>query len=160
MRPWPPARLSASSLLTRSDVEEAAAGAVADAGAGDRDGEVGLAGAGAADQHEVALLGQERAGGELAHQGLVDRRGVEVEVLDVLGQRQLGDADLVLDGAGLLLADLGAQQVADQALRLVLALDGGGEQLVEGGLHAVELELAHGGQDLGAFHHRLLLRRS
>ena len=40
-------------------------------------------------------------------------------------------------------ADLGVEQIADDALRLVLALDGGGHDLVEGGLHAVELELAH-----------------
>ena len=36
------------------DVEEAAAGADADAGAGEAEGELGLAGSGAADQHEVA----------------------------------------------------------------------------------------------------------
>ena len=90
------------------DVEEAAAGAAADAGAGDADGEVGLAGAGAADQDEVALLGEEAAAGEVAHQGLVDRRAVEDELVDLLGQRQPGDGDLVLDRAGLLLGELGA----------------------------------------------------
>ena len=68
---------------------------------------------------------------------------VEVEVVDILGQRQLGDGELVFDRARLLLGDLGGEQVADDALRLVLALDGGGHDLVEGGLHAVELELAH-----------------
>jgi hypothetical protein len=44
------------------DVEEAAAGAVADERAGNGDGQVGLAGAGAADQHDVALIGEEVAG--------------------------------------------------------------------------------------------------
>jgi hypothetical protein len=39
-----------------------------------------------------------------------------------LGQRQLGDGDLILDRTRLLLADLGAQQIADHALRFVLAL--------------------------------------
>ena len=119
-----------------------------------------LARAGAADQHDVALVGEEVAAGEVAHQGLVDRRAVEGEVVDILGQGQLGDGDLVLDRARLLLGDLGGQQVADDPLRLVLALHGGGDDLVEGGLHAVELQLAHGGQDLGAFHHTALLRRS
>ena len=127
---------------------------------GDGDGEMGLAGAGAADQHDVALLGEEAAAGEVAHQRLVDRRAVEVEVVDVLGQRQLGDGDLVLDRARLLLGDLGVEQIADDALRLVLALDGGGDDLVVGGLHAVELELAHEVEDLGAFHQMALLRLS
>jgi len=44
---------------------EAAARAAADAVAGDRDGEMTLAGAGSADQHGVALLLKEGAGGEL-----------------------------------------------------------------------------------------------
>ena len=65
---------------------------------------MGLAGAGSADQHDVALLGDEAAGGEVVDQGLVDRRAVEVEVVQILGERQLGDGELVLDGAGLLLA--------------------------------------------------------
>jgi hypothetical protein len=51
---------------------------------------VRLAGAGAADQHGVALLVEEVAAGEVADQRLVDRRVVEVELLDLLGQRQLG----------------------------------------------------------------------
>ena len=49
---------------------------------------------------------------------------------------------------------------AHDPLRLVLALHRRGDDLVEGGLHAVELQLAHGGQDLGAFHHTALLRLS
>ena len=85
-----------------------------------------LAGAGSADQHDVALMRQEVAAGEIAHQDLVDRRAGEVEVVDILGQRQLGDGDLVLDRARLLLGDLRGQQVANDALRLVLALDRGG----------------------------------
>jgi hypothetical protein len=79
---------------------------------------VGLAGAGAADQHHVALMGEEVAGGEVLDERLVDPVPVEVEVLDVLGQRQLGDRHLVLDRAGLLLGDLGGQQIPDDALGL------------------------------------------
>ena len=82
-----------------------------------------LAGAGSADEHGVALLGEEGAGGEIADQRLVDRRAGEVEVVDVLGQRQLGDGELVLDRARLLLGDLGREQIADDPRRLVLALD-------------------------------------
>ena len=66
------------------DVVAAAACALADAGARDGDGEMGLAGTGATDQHDVALALKEAAAGEFADQGLVDRRGGEVEV----GQRR------------------------------------------------------------------------
>ena len=66
------------------DVEEAATGAITDAGPCDRDGEMCLAGSGAADQHDVALMGEEVAAGEIAHQGLVDRRIREGEVVEVL----------------------------------------------------------------------------
>ena len=126
MRPWRPARVSASSWLTRSTVLKkrprrparmqlrAMAMTACD-----------LAGSGSADEHGVALLGDEAAAGEIADQRLVDRRALEHEVVEVLGERQLGDGDLVLDRARLLLRDLGAQQVADEALRLVLALERG-----------------------------------
>src|SRR6185436_7763493 len=55
-------------------VEEPAARSGADTGACDRHRQMRLAGAGAADQHDVALLGDEAAAGEIAHQALVDRR--------------------------------------------------------------------------------------
>ena len=112
---------------------------------------MGLAGAGATDEHAVALLGDEVAGGEIAHEDLVDWRADEGEVGDVLGKRQPGDRHLVLDGARQLLVDLGLQQVADETLRLVLTLDGGGDDLVEGGAHAKELERSHHVEDVGAF---------
>jgi hypothetical protein len=61
-------------------------------------GEVGLAGAGRAEQHDVAGLGQERPRGErgdlLAHGGLV----VPVEVVEGLAGREPGPAD-ALGGA-------------------------------------------------------------
>ena len=78
-----------------------------------------LAGAGSADEHGVALLGDEAAAGEVANEGLVDRRVLEGEVVEILGERQLGGRDLILDRPRLLLRDLGAQEVADEALRLV-----------------------------------------
>ena len=61
------------------------------------------------DQHGVALLGEKSAGRPVADQALVDRRAGEVELVNVLGQRQFGDGQLVLDRAGLLLGDLGAE---------------------------------------------------
>lgn len=119
---------------------------------------MGLAGAGAADQHQVALLSQEAAAGQILHQGLVDRRAFELEVRQVLGQGQLGGGELILDGSGLLLGDLGLEQVADDAGRLVLALHGMAHHLVERCAHAVELERAHQVEDMGAFHGGLLRR--
>jgi len=64
---------------------------------------MGLAGSGSADQDDVALLGEEAAAGEIANEGLVDRRVFEDEVVGVLGERQPGDRHLVLDRARLLL---------------------------------------------------------
>jgi hypothetical protein len=58
-----------------------------------------LTGAGPADQDDIALLRDEAAAGEIAHQALVDWRALELEAVDVLGERQLGDGQLVLDRA-------------------------------------------------------------
>jgi hypothetical protein len=77
-----------------------------------RDGQMRLARAGAADEDGVALGGDEGAGGEVAHERLFDGRASDVEVDDVFGQRQLGDGELVRDGARLLLGDLGRQKVS------------------------------------------------
>ncbi len=42
----------------------------------------------------------------------------------------------------------------------MLAFDGGRHDLVEGGLHAVELEFAHEVEQLGSLHQMVLLRLS
>lgn len=52
------------------------------------------------------LLGKEGSGRELAHQVFVDQGVGEVKVIDILGQRQLCDGDLVFDRGGLFLGDL------------------------------------------------------
>src|SRR5260370_10617981 len=142
------------------DVVEAAACAAADAASGNSDGKMRLAGTGSADQDDVTLLGDEATSGEVFHEGLVDRRAPELKAVEILGQWQLCDRELVLDRARLLLADLGVEQIADDPLRLMLAFDSGGHDLVEGGLHAVELELAHEVEEFGAFHQMVLLRLS
>jgi len=141
-------------------VVEPAAGTGSNATSPDRDRQMGLAGAGSTDQHSITLLGDESTAGEIAHQCFVDRRTVELEVVEVLGERQLGDGELVFDRARLLLVDLGSEQVADDALRLMLAFDGRGHDLIEGGLHAVELKFAHKVEQLGSFHQLVLLRLS
>src|SRR5690606_19044831 len=134
------------------DVEEAAASAVADKGPGNGDRQMRLAGACPADQHDIALIGDEGAAGKIADQGFVDRRAGEVEVVDVLCQRQLGDGELVFDGARLLLRYLGLQQIADDLRRFVLSLDGDAHDLVIGRAHPVELQRSHQVQYFGAFH--------
>jgi hypothetical protein len=85
------------------DVVEAAAGTIADTASRDSDGQMGFAGTSSADQHDIALLGDEAAAGEIVDEGLVDRRAIELEVIDILGEGKLGDRELVLDRASLLL---------------------------------------------------------
>ncbi len=91
------------------DIEEPASGTAADASTGNGDGKMAFSGAGSPDQYDSALVRQEVAPGRVAHQRLVDWRAIEAEVVDILGQRQLGDVDLVFDRACLLLIDLGSQ---------------------------------------------------
>src|SRR6202167_447419 len=68
-------------------VAEPATGAGADATSVDSNGQMGLAGAGPADQHGIALLGDEATASEVTHECLVDGRAVELEVVEVLGER-------------------------------------------------------------------------
>ena len=51
-------------------------------------------------------------------------------------------------------------KAAFDALRFMLAFDSRGHDLVEGGLHAVELELTHEVEELSSFHQMVLLRLS
>src|ERR1035437_9709676 len=78
-------------------VVERATCAGTDATSRNGDGEMGLAGTGPADENGIALLDDEAAAGEVAHECLVDRRALEPEVVEILGERQLGDGELVLD---------------------------------------------------------------
>ena len=111
-----------------------------------------LTGPGSPYQHAVALLGDEPAAGEIANERFVDRRVLEGEVVDILGARQFGGGELILDRAGLLLGDLGLEQVADDVLDGVLALDPGGQHFVEGGPHAGQLQPGHHVEEVLAFH--------
>ena len=77
-------------------VVEPATGAGADAASGKGYGEMSLAGTCPADQHGVALLGDEAAADEVVHERLIDRGALELEVVEVLGEWQLGDRELVL----------------------------------------------------------------
>jgi hypothetical protein len=66
-------------------VVEPAAGATTDAASRNGDGNMRLAGAGPADQHGVALLGDEPAAGEVVDERLVDRGALKREVGEILG---------------------------------------------------------------------------
>jgi hypothetical protein len=99
------------------------------------------------------LVGHEAATGQFLDQTFVDRRSAEVELFDVLGQRQLGDLELVADGACLLLGDLGFEQISHNTGWFMLALDARCHDLIIGLAHAIELQLGHGVQDFMAFHH-------
>src|SRR5271166_890046 len=134
------------------DGVEPTTGASADAVAGDSNGEMTFACTGAADQNGVALLREERAAGEFAHQTFVDRAAGEFEVSQLLGQWQLGGGHLVADRAGLLLGDLGCEQIAHDLLYGMLTFNPVGQHLIERGTHARELQIAHHLQDLMTFH--------
>ena len=56
-----------------------------------------LAGARPSDQDDVPLLCNEAAAGEIAHQALIDGCIFELEAVYILGERQLGDGQLILD---------------------------------------------------------------
>jgi hypothetical protein len=58
------------------------------------------------------------------------------------------------------LGDLGAQEVADGAWRLVLALDAGRHHLVVGCPHVVKLELGHQLENRAALHRDALRKLS
>jgi hypothetical protein len=82
---------------------------------------------------------------------------LKAKVIEILGERQLGDRHLVSDRACLLLRYLGCEQIADEALWFVLALDRGGQCLIIGALHAEELQRTHHVEHFGSLHaHRLL----
>src|SRR6185312_16527200 len=96
------------------EIEEAASGAGTDDRGGHGDAQVGLPGAGAADEDAVALGVKEGAGGQLTDLTLIDRRIGEDEAVDVLQDRELGAADPVADRAGLAVGALGLDQAGEE----------------------------------------------
>ncbi len=77
------------------NVEEPSAAAVPDAGPCDADGEMGFAGAGSADQHDIALLLEKVSGGEFTNRRLID--GFDGEAVGVeTDEARLGHARRVL----------------------------------------------------------------
>jgi hypothetical protein len=90
----------------------------------------------------------------------IDRRIGEDELVDILQDWELGSADAVADRAGLPMGAFGPDQAGDERIDLIApgkALTG---NFIEAGAHAVELQLAHGLQNLVAFHQAIFLMRS
>lgn len=146
------AGLSVELVYQVDHIEEPAPSSFSDAGAGNADCEVGFARAGSADQNQVALMVEEVTSCQIADQGLVDVGGFEVELVDLFGQRQLGDGHLVFDRTRLLLSDLSMQQITNDLLWFMLAFDRCRDDLVVCCSHPVEFQLAHGVQYVSAFH--------
>ena len=75
-----------------------------------------------------------------AHQLFVDRDALEREGVEVLDYRQLGCGHAVADRGGMTMRGFGAQQVGQDLVGRALALQPGGDRLVEGSCHALEAE--------------------
>ena len=95
-----------------------------------------------------------------AHQPFVDRRTVEHERVDILDYRQLGGAHPVADRGGMAMGGLGAQQVGQDLHGGAVALDAGGDRLIERARHAFEAKAAHGIDHLMPLHGHLAAGRS
>ena len=121
---------------------------------------MGFAGAGAADEDRIALGVQEGAGGEFAHLPFIDRRIGEDELVHVLENRELGAADAIADRAGLPVGAFGPDQAGDEGIDLIAPGKTLAGNLIEAGAHAVELQFAHGFQNLVAFHQATFLMLS
>ena len=81
----PVAGLGIEAIDEVDHVVEAATGAGSDAAPRDSDGQMGLAGTRSADQHDVALLGDEAAASEIIDKRLVDRRALAWRVSNRFG---------------------------------------------------------------------------
>src|SRR5258706_16226722 len=78
-------------------VVEAPASAGSNAASGNGDGQMGLAGAGAADQNSIALPDDETTAGAIIDQSLIDGGALELDDLNDLAARQLCDGEPALD---------------------------------------------------------------
>src|SRR5450631_4946403 len=79
---------------------------------------------------------------------------------DEIAGKGLGAADTIADRAGLPVGALGADQTGDQRIDLIAARKTLSGNLIEARAHAVKLEVAHGFQNLVAFHQAIFLMLS
>jgi hypothetical protein len=90
----------------------------------------------------------------------IDRRVGKDELVNILENRELGAGDAIADRAGLPVRAFGADQAGDQRIEFFAPGKALAGYLVEAGAHAVELQLAHGLQNLMAFHQAIFLMPS
>ena len=121
---------------------------------------MGFACAGAADEDGIAFGIQEGAGGEFANQPLIDRGVGEDELVQVFENRELGAGDAIADGAGLAVGAFGSDQAGEERIYFVAPGETFSGNLIEAGANAVELQFAHGFQNLMAFHQATFLMLS
>ena len=121
---------------------------------------MGFSGAGSADEDGVAPGIKESAGGEFAHLAFIDRRVGEDEAVEVFEHRELGTPDAIADGSGLPMGALRPDQAGEEGIELIAAGQALAGDLIEAGTHAIELELAHGFENVMAFHQATLLMLS
>ena len=116
----------------------------------ERGGDVGLAGAWAADQHDIIGVVDELAAVQLPDHRLIDLAGREVEAGQILVCWEASRLDLVGDRPDLALGDLGLEQLGEDRNRR----GKGGSALLDkiaGRLgHAIHLERAQHDHDGGA----------
>ena len=116
----------------------------------ERGGDVGLAGSGAADQHDIVGAIDELAAMQLADHGLVDLAGGEVEAGQILVGREPGGLDLVGDRPDLALGDLGLEQLGEDRHRRIEGRRALFDEVADGLGHAIHLEAAQHDHDGGA----------
>ena len=108
----------------------------------------------------LRLASRKAARCEFSNLAFVDRRVGEDELVDILENRELRAGDAIADRARLPMGALGANEAGDERVKLVAPGEALAGDLVEAGAHAVELEFAHGLQDLVALHQAIFLMRS
>ena len=106
--------------------------------AGQCGGQMGLAGARAADEHDVARRAHVFAGVELADPRLVHGRFPEVEAIEVTRHREARLAELVFVGTGLPVRELSLQQLPQPRGRGEFLLTQGRQALLQGAGHAAQ----------------------
>jgi hypothetical protein len=119
-----------------------------------------FAGTGSAYEDHVASRVQERAGGEFANPGFVNRRVGEDELANILEHREFGAAHAIADRACLPVGTFGADQTGEKGKDLLAPGKAFASDLVEAGAHAVELEFGQGLEDLMALHQATFLMLS
>jgi len=113
-----------------------------------------------ADEDGVALGVQESAGGELANLPFVDWRIGEHELVEILEDGNLAPPDTIANRARLTVCVLGSIRLAMRGKISSRRASPLPAISSEAGAHAIELEPAHGLEDLMAFHQATFLMLS